>query len=225
MKNLRLMISALLVSLTLFSCQKTLPTAFFTTDKETYTVNEKVGIINQSHAADTYSWLAGSNSGTDFNFAPSFILPGIYNIELIVTNKDGADTFSKSITVVEKTTLKVHTASNNANVADCSIKLYDNYEDWYNEQNAIETGKTDAQGNFIFTTDITAKDYFISAVKPVADNYLTNWTINQLDNYKISITEHTENLINTDLTLYFKSGYVVDENTSFLKDGVYYSVQ
>ena len=83
------------------SCDKAMPVALFSTDKSTYVVDETISITNLSSNGDTYVWLAGSQTGSDFNFNPSFDRAGTFQIKLTVINGKGIDEYSKTVTITE----------------------------------------------------------------------------------------------------------------------------
>jgi len=208
------------VAIIAISCQKTMPVALFSTDKQIYLVGEKIGITNLSENADAYLWLAGSNTGTDFNFSPSFLLPGQYTIKLTVSNGKNDDSYSKTITVVEKTSLSVLVKDADANtISQCTINLYGNYDDWYNEENSIEQGITGTNGYYEFeNTEIVPRTYYISAVKQITGNYLVNWTLDNAANFTITTTQYEATRIVVIVYPYYKS-------TKFFNSRLQFSVQ
>jgi len=79
------------------------PLAFFTVEADA-TDNFIWNFTDGSQGADTYSWDFGDESGTSTDASPTYTYStsGTYTVELIATNGGGTDTYSETITVVDK---------------------------------------------------------------------------------------------------------------------------
>lgn len=85
-----------------FSCKKSLPIAMFTTTKKVVNIYETVICTNESQNAESFIWETHGEIGFDYDFSPSFAIPGTYTIKLTASNGIDSDSFSKTITVVSK---------------------------------------------------------------------------------------------------------------------------
>ena len=153
MKQKFLFFTAGIVIIIFSACQKNLPTASFTYSSDSYEEGDTIYFTSTSSNADNFEWNFGDGStSTVENPWHIFISTGSFEVKLKVTNDDGSDETSSSVTIKDPTILAFEVIKNGTEetVPGCGILVFDNLTDFQNIENAIAYGYTDGDGYIEF---------------------------------------------------------------------------
>ena len=150
----KLSIFAAGIILIIFSaCTKDLPTASFTHSSESYEEGDTVNFASTSSNADNFQWDFGDGStSTDENPWHIFNATGSFEVSLKVTNSDGSDETTSSVTIKDPTILafEVVKSGTEVTIPACGIIVFDNLTDFQNIENPVAAGYTDNEGYIDF---------------------------------------------------------------------------
>ncbi len=154
----------IIISLMFQSCEN--PIADFTmepTDNpETF---ETISFFNQSVDAYTYEWKFGDGDNSlEENPTHVYDSPGTYEVMLTASDDKVSDDLTQLITISSATYLKIEIyRSNEVSALDnCLIWLYDNEDDWKQENRAQLYQYTTARGECFFL-NLEDQVYYIRA--------------------------------------------------------------
>jgi len=170
---------ALVLTLILFSCERS-PEAQFFTNTVDPEVGQEVFFTNESHNAVEFEWDFGD--GFISNEAnPVHIFTGTGTFDVILTVYSGSGvTDQASITIEVKipTLLEIEVVEyiSELGVPDVSVRLYPTLPDWEDETNMTSEGYTDDDGFIVFSH----LDPYVYYVDAWAENY-NNYTLKEED--------------------------------------------
>jgi len=163
----------LVLTLFLFSCERS-PEAQFFTNMVDPEVGQEVFFTNESHNAVDFEWDFGD--GFISNEAnPVHIFTGTGTFEVILTVYSGSGiTDQASITIEVKipTLLEIEVAEyyDDYPVAGASVRLYPTLPDWEDEVNMTSEGYTDANG-FVVFSHLEPYVHYVDAWEENHNNY------------------------------------------------------
>lgn len=139
------------ILLIMFSaCKKEMPTASFTHTSESYEEGDTIYFTSTSSNADNFQWEFGDgNTSTNEHPWHIFNTKGSYEVKLKVTNDDGSNETSSTITIKDITILafEVYKEGTEELLPGCAILVYDDQNEWENiTENAVALGYTDNEG-------------------------------------------------------------------------------
>lgn len=149
------------------ACQKDLPTASFSHSSDSYEEGDTINFTSTSTNADNFDWDFGDGSTSSVeNPWHIFNTTGSFDVSLKVTNADGSDESSSTVTIKDPTVLafEVIKEGTEETVPGCGIILFDNLTDFQNIENAIAAGYTDNDG-YIEFYHAKAIVYYLYAIK------------------------------------------------------------
>ena len=183
-----------LLLICLSGCYKE-PIASFTMSSNSINVGESITFTNTSADMERCEWIFGDGGqSTELNPTYTFDTPGSFEVTLRVFGKKDmrADLTSKTVTVIQPTTLWVNVVDydGGAAIPDCYVWLFDSYSDWYNLENLIADEVTTnsngrAEINGLGTTGLV----YINVYKKIDNTYFyCNWFIQYSSNtYKTTV--------------------------------------
>jgi PKD repeat protein len=207
MKQKFLFFSAGIVIIIFSACQKNLPTASFTHSSDSYEEGDTINFTSTSSDADNFEWNFGDGStSTVENPWHIFNSTGSFDIKLKVTNDDGSDETSSSVTIKDATILafEVIKTGTEETVPACGILVFDNETDFMNIENPIAVGYTDNDG-YIEFYHAKAIVYYLYAFKEgtggswIFGGNTNTIVLNQLNLYTVPVEWYPEGKKSADL--------------------------
>jgi len=153
MKNKLSIFAAGIIIIIFSTCTKDLPTASFTHSSDSYEESDTVNFASTSSNADNFQWDFGDGStSTDENPWHIFNAAGSFEVSLKVTNSDGSDETTSSVTIKDPTILafEVLKSGTEETIPACGIIVFDNSTDFQNIENPVAVGFTDNDGYIDF---------------------------------------------------------------------------
>ena len=171
MKNLK--IFSLLLTVTLYSCEK-LPQARFHTDTITPEVGQEVFFINDSYNSEMFEWDFGDGYISDA-INPSHIYTSTGSFEVKLTSISGngyEDVSSITIQVLVPTLLEIEVREyyQKYAISDASVILYPTLPDWDEQKNSVAEGYTNSDGIVVFS-GLDPFVYYVDVWEKSHDNY------------------------------------------------------
>src|SRR4030042_3105996 len=135
------------------ACKKDLAAASFTHSSESYEEGDTINFASTSSNADNFQWDFGDGStSTDENPWHIFNSTGSFEVSLKVTNEDGSDETTSSVTIKNPTILAFEVVKNGTEetLSGCTIIVFNNQVDWENIENPVALGYTNNNGYLEF---------------------------------------------------------------------------
>jgi len=175
------------------ACTKDLPTASYTHSSSSYEEGDTIHFISTSSSADNFKWDFGDGStSTNENPWHIFNSAASFEVSLEVTNDDGSDETTSTVTIKDATILafEVIKEGTEETISDCAILIYDNQTDWENIDTPLALGYTDDSG-YIEYYHPKAIVYYVYAYKEETGGMwffggnTSTIVLNQLNGYTI----------------------------------------
>ena len=208
MKQKFLFFAAGIVILMFSACQKNLPTASFTHSSDSYEEGDTINFTSTSTNANNFEWNFGdASTSTVENPWHIYNATGSYNVKLKVTNDDGSDETSSSVTIKDPTILafEVVKSGTEETVPSCGILVFDNLTDFQNIDNPIAVGYTDNDGYIEFYHAKAIVYYLYAYKEETGGSWMfggnTNTVVlNQLNLYTVPVEWYPEGKKSADMT-------------------------
>lgn len=149
----KLFFYAAAIIMVIFSACKKEPTASFIHSSDNYEAGDTINFTSTSSDANNFHWdFDDGNTSTDKNPWHIFNSTGTYEVSLKVTNDDGSDETSSSVTIKDPTILafEVVKGETEETLPACGIIVFDNLTDFQNVENPVAVGYTDNDGYIDF---------------------------------------------------------------------------
>jgi hypothetical protein len=189
------------------ACQKDLPTASFTHSSDSYEAGDTVTFTSTSSKADNFKWDFGDGSTSTVEHPwHVFNSTGSFDVSLKVSNDDGSDETSSSVTIKDPTILAFEVVKDDTEetVPGCGIIVFDNLADFQNIDNPVAIGYTDNTG-YIEFYHAKAIVYYLYAIMEGTGGYWmfggnTNTIIlNQINLYTVPVEWYPDTKKTADL--------------------------
>ena len=166
----KLSLAILSVILILSACKKP-PEASFTHTSDSYEEGDTVSFMSTSTDANDLEWDFGDGiTSTDQSPFHIYNSTGTYTVSLSVSNDDGSDESSESVTIKDPTILAFFVIEGQSDtvITNCSVMIFETEDDLYNLENAVGGGLTNIEGyiDFYHAKPIV---YYLYAVKEMVN--------------------------------------------------------
>src|SRR4030042_377079 len=128
MKQKLFFYAAAIIMVIFSACKKDLPTASFSHSSDSYEEGDTINFASTSSNADNFQWDFGDGStSTDENPWHIFNSTGSFEVSLKVTNDDGSDETTSSVTIKAPTILAFEVVKGETEeaVPVCGIIVFD----------------------------------------------------------------------------------------------------